>query len=161
MARVFLILGGNLGDRFKYLEEARTLIEKSIGLLCSCSSYYETEPWGFTHENPFLNQALEVSTNLNPLEILNCIQSVETSLGRIRGMERYRARTIDIDILFYDDLVINTPELTIPHAEISKRRFVLEPMAEIASNFVHPVINKTIRMLLSECQDTGKVKKIM
>jgi 2-amino-4-hydroxy-6-hydroxymethyldihydropteridine diphosphokinase len=160
MSKVFLMLGGNLGDRLKYLTEARFLIEKSIGRVISCSSYYETEPWGFVHENLFLNQAVELEANLHPDEILNYVKGIETTLERTRGSERYKARTIDIDILFWDDLVINTLELTIPHPEMAKRRFVLEPMAEIAPELVHPGLHKTIHQLLSECQDFCKVIKL-
>ena len=160
MPKVYLILGGNLGDRCKYLKEARGLIEKSIGKVVCCSSCYETEPWGFVHENLFLNQAVEVETSLSPFEILNSIKVIETSLGRIRGKERFNARTIDIDILFYDNLIINLPELIIPHPEMTNRRFVLSPLVEIAPDFVHPVLNKTIQQLLSECQDVCKVVKV-
>lgn len=157
MQTVYLILGGNLGDRYKYLQEARALIEQSIGPLVTCSSFYETEPWGFAHDNSFLNQAIEVETRLNPFEILNEIKVIETSLGRSRGNERYSARTIDIDILFFGDAVIDAPELTIPHPEMAGRRFVLDPMCEIAPDLLHPLLQKTMQQLLAECQDACKV----
>ncbi|HEY4786324.1 MAG TPA: 2-amino-4-hydroxy-6-hydroxymethyldihydropteridine diphosphokinase [Bacteroidales bacterium] len=155
---VILILGSNLGDRFKYLQEARLHIDETIGSPIIISSIYETEPWGFTHENLFLNQVIQVNTALGPFEVLDKIQKIETKLGRERGNERYTARTIDIDILFYDDLIINTPKLTIPHIEMSGRRFVLEPLAEIVPMMVHPVYLKTVRELLTECEDRCKVR---
>lgn len=153
MPKVYLMLGGNLGDRHKYLDDARALIETSIGPLASCSSLYETEPWGFVHDHSFLNQAVEVRTILNPFEILERIGVIEASLGRVRGAGRYGARTVDIDILFFDDAVVNQPELIIPHPELARRRFVLDPMDEIAPDLVHPVLKKTIRELLTECTD--------
>ena len=160
MASVYLILGGNLGDRFCYMEQARVSISERIGAIRKFSSFYETEPWGFSHDQLFLNQVFEVDTKLNPFEMLECINDIELNLGRVRNKDRYSSRTIDIDILFYDDLVIVTPALTIPHPEMTKRRFVLEPLAEIASEIVHPVLKKTIRQLLLDCEDLCKVYKV-
>lgn len=160
MSKVFLILGGNLGNRQNNLEQARLLIEQTIGVTITCSACYETEPWGFAHENAFLNQVLQVETTLAPLSVLKEIQKIEISLGRVRGNDRYNARTIDIDILFYDNLIVTLPDLTIPHLHIAKRRFVLEPLAEVASEFVHPVLNLTVSELLTACEDTCKIVKI-
>jgi 2-amino-4-hydroxy-6-hydroxymethyldihydropteridine diphosphokinase len=160
MARTFLILGGNLGNRNEYLEQARSLIRKEIGLICLQSSVYETEPWGFTDEKLFLNQVVEVFTKLDPFEVLAGIHSIENFMGRERGNARYAARNIDIDILLYNEMIVNTTELTIPHPEMIKRNFVLQPLAEIAPEVIHPVANKTIGELLAECRDTGKVRKV-
>ena len=160
MAKVYIILGGNLGDRMKNLELARNLIGDKIGPVVSCSSIYETEPWGFVSEKLFINQAVEIDTVLTPLEILQCIKMIEEELGRTRGVERYMERTIDIDILFYDYIVTETQELTIPHPEMAKRRFVLEPLAEIAPEMIHPVLKKLVKELLVECTDSCKVARI-
>ena len=160
MACVILILGSNLGNRHRYLEDARRLVESYIGIVNQNSSIYETEPWGFIDENLFLNQVMEIDTILDPLGVLNEIKKIELQLGRIRANERYGARTIDIDILFYNDLIINTPELIIPHPEMIKRRFVLEPLSEIVAPRIHPVYSKSIENLLSECQDICKVARV-
>lgn len=159
MARTFLILGGNVGNRYEYLEQARFLIETKIGFIRLKSSVYETEPWGFTDEKLFLNQVVEVCTLLNPFEVLVQIHSIETFLGRERGNERYVARTMDIDILLYSKMIINTPELTIPHPEMLKRNFVLTPLDEIAADVIHPVANQTIHELLASSMDQCKIRK--
>jgi 2-amino-4-hydroxy-6-hydroxymethyldihydropteridine diphosphokinase len=159
MPKVFLLLGGNLGDRFNNLEQSRNLIELSIGRILLSSSVYETEPWGFSDDHSFLNQAVEVETDLLPLAILECIKTIEEKLGRDRGKDRYMARTMDIDILFYGQLVLEMPELIIPHPEMVKRRFVLEPLAEIAPQLVHPKLEKPISQLLVDCEDVCLVKR--
>ena len=159
MATAYLILGSNIGDRQACIESAKRLISADAGAILSFSDMYETEPWGFVHENLFLNQVIAVETNLNPFELLAALKKIEISLGRIRHKERYTARTIDIDILFYDDVVISTPELTIPHAEIANRRFVLEPLAELAPEFIHPLLKMAVKELLAGCDDECGVRK--
>lgn len=160
MATVFLILGGNLGDRIAYLDFAKKSIIENAGNILSQSSVYETEPWGFEHENQFLNQVISLETILEPLTLLKKIKIIEKNLGRIKSKERYSARVIDIDILFYDRLIINSLTLTIPHPEIPNRRFVLEPLAELDADFVHPVLGLSVRTMLENCLDTGQVKRL-
>ena len=160
MSNAFLILGGNLGDRFDYLNRAKAAIEGSLGIIVQASSLYETEPWGFEHDQFFLNQVIKLETALQPAELLRLCKEIEISLGRKRGEERYSARTIDIDILLYNDLVLATPELTIPHPRMANRRFVLEPLAEIAPLLKHPLSQKTMNQLLAECDDTCEVTRL-
>lgn len=160
MAHTFLILGGNLGDRYSYMDKAKALIAERLGNIILASSFYETEPWGFSHEQLFLNQVIRIETSLLPSKLLDNIKEIEMSLGRMRDKDRYSARTIDVDILFYDDLIIASPDLIIPHPRIASRRFVLEPLAEIAPELIHPVYHKTIGQLLETCEDTCNVRKL-
>ena len=155
--RIFLLIGSNQGDRNVLINSAKQQIEKKIGTICSVSSIYETEPWGFNENLFFLNQAIEVLTGLSPDNLMNEIIKIEEILGRIRVPGSYQSRTIDIDILFYDELVIETEYLTIPHPRIQERRFVLTPMAEIAANFLHPVFKKKLKELLVNCKDDSLV----
>jgi len=160
--RAYLLLGSNISPRNDFLNSAKKLIEREIGAVEVCSSIYESEPWGFEAESSFLNEVLTVDTILSASDLLNEIQKIEKRLGRIRKSDvRYTSRTIDIDILFFDDAVISIPGLTIPHAQIPKRRFTLMPLAEIAPDLKHPVLHKSCRQLLEECKDCGKVWKVL
>ncbi|MHA4896107.1 2-amino-4-hydroxy-6-hydroxymethyldihydropteridine diphosphokinase [Pedobacter sp. PWIIR3] len=156
---VYLLLGSNLGNRKKLLTEAVRQIELRIGKVFSRSSYYETAAWGNTDQPAFLNIALGINTSLTPLSVLRQAMAIEEHLGRIR-LDKWGARLIDIDIIFYDDLFINSSELIIPHPEMAKRRFVLEPLNEIAPEFVHPIAQKSVSTLLAELTDQLEVSKI-
>lgn len=160
MAKIYLLLGGNLGDRIAYLKKAGKKITDSIGDLLCNSSVYETQPWGFSHETPFLNWLVVAGTALEPAEAMKTILDIERQLGRVREGVELKARTIDIDILFYDDRIIVEKDLVIPHPRLHKRRFALEPLAEVERGLVHPVFKKTIDRLLNECTDNLNVRKL-
>ena len=153
MARVALLLGGNQGDVKRTLQTAQQLVNSRVGAVLRCSHRYESEPWGFPAAERFSNQALEVSTDLTPHEVLAEVHRIERELGRNRAAEaveraatgqRYVSRPIDIDILLYDDEVISTPELTIPHPGIAEREFVLTPLCEVLRQRPHPVLGLTM-----------------
>ena len=150
--KVYFSLGSNLGDRVQLLEKALTLLNKEIGNLVSRSSFYETEPWGFSSNHPFLNACCLCETKLSPLEVLHRTQQIEKELGRKRKSKnkKYHDRPIDIDLLLCDDLTINTKELTIPHPFMQERRFVLEPLKEIAPDVIHPVLHISISKMLEQ-----------
>lgn len=159
MAEVFILLGGNVGDKCKIFTKTREMINDRIGNLTKSSSIYVTEPWGFDSEL-FWNQALVVETRLLPLEILDVAQSIETAMGRIKTSKYYEPRTMDIDLLFYDSLLLDTPRLTLPHPKIAERKFVLVPLNEITPERRHPVTGLTISELLISCTDLLKVEKL-
>jgi 2-amino-4-hydroxy-6-hydroxymethyldihydropteridine diphosphokinase len=159
MNKAYLLTGGNVGDRYLYMQQARTNIEHICGQLLQVSALYETAPWGKTDQADFLNQVLLVETKLSPQALLKAILYIEEKGGRIRT-EKYAPRTIDIDILFYNQMILEEPGLSIPHPRIAERRFVLEPLHEISPGFLHPVLEKTIHQLLVECTDELAVKKM-
>ena len=146
MAKVFLGLGTNLGDKRNNLLTAVTNIEEKIGKVTSLSSFYETEPWGFKSDNSFLNAALCVETSLEPVAILHIIKEIEVEMGRTQKSVNkvYSDRPIDIDILLYDDMIIKSDELTIPHPLMTERDFVMKPLVEIAGDTVHPILGKKL-----------------
>lgn len=147
---IYFSLGTNLGNKEQNLLLAVQNIEERIGKAISLSAFYTTAPWGFTSENTFLNAALCVETRLSPLEILKISQEIEREMGRTHKSVNgaYSDRVIDIDLLLYDDLILNTPELKLPHPLMQERDFVMRPLVEIAADVVHPVLNKTMRELL-------------
>ncbi|HNW94746.1 MAG TPA: 2-amino-4-hydroxy-6-hydroxymethyldihydropteridine diphosphokinase [Anaerolineaceae bacterium] len=157
MAVVFLGLGTNLGSRAENLSAAREQLAAQMRLL-RASSVYETEPWGFREQPAFLNQVVQAETDLSPLKLLRFLKRLEKQLGRTETF-RYGPRLIDMDILFYDRAVINTRRLQIPHPRLPERAFVLVPLAEIAPDFVHPVLERTMRELLRDCPDQESVRK--
>ena len=154
--KIHLLTGGNIGDRFDKLLKAKRLIHQNIGHVCQASSLYETEAWGKVDQEPYLNQALEVSTLLSPQEVLAEIFRIEKTLGRLRAC-KWEARSIDIDILFFEDEIIATDELKIPHPLLHRRHFVLIPMLEIAPYKIHPLLQKSIEELYCESRDKLEV----
>ena len=159
MRKVFLGLGSNLGDRGKNLDEARIRIEELIGKIITCSSVYQTEPWGFKSENDFLNMVICVETNLHPSGLLGRILMIESQMGRTRCDNQYSSREIDIDILLYENEIVDEIALKIPHPKLHERRFVLVPLCEIGSEIIHPVLNQSVESLLKSCKDKSKVRK--
>lgn len=157
---VFLLFGSNLGDREVNIRKALIKVRERAGETFIVSSLYETEPWGFLHDNPFLNQAVGLHAHASPHKLLREILAIEQESGRIREGKGYGARILDIDILFYGRDVINLNNLVIPHPRICERRFVLVPLDEIAPDFIHPVRNKSIRDLLKECEDRSWIRNL-
>jgi 2-amino-4-hydroxy-6-hydroxymethyldihydropteridine diphosphokinase len=148
----FFLLGSNLGNRAKQLTDASEKIAQLIGSIDKSSCVYQTAAWGKPDQADFLNQVLLVKSDLKPLEALALVQSVELEMGRQRTI-KWGERTIDIDILYVSDLVLHSPELEIPHPEIQNRKFTLVPLAEIAPDFVHPILKKSNADLLAICKD--------
>jgi len=159
MNEVFILLGGNLEDKSKIFEETRKLIGERIGLVIKQSAVYVTEPWGFDSEL-FWNQALIVITTLNPHEILLQTQLIEQLMGRVKTSDDYEARVMDIDLLFYNDLVLNTLDLILPHPKMGDRKFVLIPLNEIAPNKRHPVSGLKVEEMLRLCSDQLNVESL-
>ncbi len=152
----FLLLGANLGERAATLARAVSLIDQRVGRVVLQSGLYETAAWGVTDQPAFLNQVLMVETTLEPEAVLVQTQAIEQELGRVRH-DHWGARTIDIDLLYYDQLVWQSPTLTLPHPYLHQRRFTLVPLAEIAPHLMHPVLYKTTLALLNDCDDGGSV----
>ena len=153
MSRVYLSLGTNLENKTGNLLQAIVCISKKIGILSAFSSIYETKPWGYESANDFLNMAVCVETFLPPEEILTITKSIEKSIGREeKTVNSYRDRLIDIDIIAYDDLILDSGNLQLPHPLFHERRFVLEPMNEIAPDFIHPVLHKKVSELFEELE---------
>ncbi|HZE82859.1 MAG TPA: 2-amino-4-hydroxy-6-hydroxymethyldihydropteridine diphosphokinase [Puia sp.] len=155
----YLLIGGNEGDREAWLENARENIAEAAGPVLLRSSLYETAAWGKTDQADFLNQALQIGTSLDALALMDTLLKIEEKMGR-RRVEKWGARRIDIDILFFNEEIIRLPQLVVPHPEIQNRRFALAPMEEIAPLYIHPLLRKSIRVLLAECPDKLDVKKI-
>ena len=159
MNKVYLLTGGNIGNRLDNLRIARLLLEQYCGEIIQQSSVYQTVAWGFKDQPDFYNQVLCITTALQPEIIMNTLLMIEEKMGRKRDI-KMGPRTIDLDILFFNDEIINKPNLIIPHERLHERRFVLVPLSEIAPDFIHPVFNKTVLVLLKECTDGLNVNKI-
>jgi 2-amino-4-hydroxy-6-hydroxymethyldihydropteridine diphosphokinase len=159
MSVSYLMLGSNAGDRIDNLNKCAGMIDADAGRITSVSPVYESEPWGFEHPDWFLNQAVEIETVYSPEELLSRLQDIEEKLGRIRSKSEYEARTIDVDILFYGTQIVDTATLVIPHPRIAERMFVLEPLAGLIPEFVHPVLNRTVKYLKEHCRDSLAVRK--
>ena len=147
MPLAYLSLGSNLGNREENLWEAIKLLARSTGEIIQKSAVYEYKPWGFDSENLFLNMAVGLKSNLEPFDLLRAIKEIETRMGREPATDGYCDRPVDIDIIFYDDLILETDGLIIPHPLMHKRKFVLEPLAEIAPDKEHMHIGKTVKEL--------------
>jgi len=157
MAEVYFSLGSNEGNRISSLVSATKLIQKRIGKVIQYSSVVESEPWGFNSETAFYNMVLLVETELTPHQLLTKVIGVETYLGRIRHGKGYTNRIIDIDILFYDEEEINDMNLQIPHPLMQRRKFVLQPLAEIAPGLIHPILKISVAELLFRLNEPGSI----
>jgi len=154
----YLLLGSNLDNRSALLERAKEAISSRIGNVIRESSVYESEPWGFQSEHRFLNQVIRIETKYRPIQVLEEILRIEKKLGRHRADDQgYTSRSIDIDILFYNDEIISEDKLTIPHPKIPERMFTLLPLSEIDRSMIHPGSRKSISDLMRECPDTLNV----
>ncbi|MBT0810941.1 2-amino-4-hydroxy-6-hydroxymethyldihydropteridine diphosphokinase [Litoribacter ruber] len=158
MSQVVLLLGGNIGDRLKYLSRANSEIQKVFSIK-KLSAVYKTAPWGTDSQQAYLNQAMVVDTDMPAQEVLEVILGIEQKLDRVRE-QKWGDRTMDIDLIYYEDLVIQSENLTIPHPLMQDRRFVLIPLVEILPDFVHPVFGKSTRKLLEECLDRSEVSQL-
>lgn len=159
MKGIYLLLGSNQGDRMGVLKLAAEHIHSMTGKVMRHSSVYCTAPWGYSDQPDFYNQVLEVESDLSPVDLLNSVEQIMKMLGRVRKF-RWGERIIDIDILYYGDLILEKPDLIIPHPRIQDRRFALVPLCELASELVHPVLKCDQQTLLDNCVDELKVQKL-
>lgn len=157
---IYLCIGGNLGEREANLEEAIEFIDFNFGDVMGVSSIYESEPWGMTDVPNFLNQVIHIQSELTDKELLVEIADLEEFFGRERSSKGYVSREMDIDVLFIDQEIISTESLQVPHPRMSERRFVLEPLAEIAPEFIHPELKQSVESMLKACSDKGKVTRL-
>lgn len=155
----YLCLGGNLGDRESSIQMAISKIKQEVGGVSAISRIYETEAWGVTNQNAYLNMCLELKTEFSAELLITALLKIEHDLGRERNLyHTYEPRTIDIDILFYNDVILEYNHLTVPHPRLHLRKFVLIPLNDVASDFIHPIFQKKISDLLIECSDISEVK---
>lgn len=160
MHKVFLGIGGNLGKKPENFKKVHRFIHNDLGEIVNSSSVYETPPWGFEANESFWNQVLEIDTNYSPSQLLGKIHEIEHRFGRKRNTKKYSSRQMDIDILYYDDIFMETENLVIPHPLMQKRKFVLVPLAEIAPQLQHPLLRLTTLQMLENCRDQSVIKKI-
>ena len=162
MNTAYLLLGGNMGDRVSVIAKAVEFIHASCGNVVKKSSLFESAPWGFDDKKQFINQVIMIETTMCAEDLLQNVLNIELLLGRVRNKtNNYSSRNIDIDILFFNDEVINEHKLKIPHPLLQERKFTLLPLNEIASDLHHPIFNKTIKELLTECKDPLGVSKFI
>ena len=159
MNKAFLLTGSNLGDRRAFLQQAVQMVEERCGKVVNQSAIYETAAWGYTNQPSFYNQALELETKFTAEQLMTALLDIEKTMGRIR-LEKLGPRVIDLDILLFNDDIMNSPLVTVPHPHLIERRFALTALDEIAGNLVHPVTHTTIQQLLIQCSDTLDVYKI-
>jgi 2-amino-4-hydroxy-6-hydroxymethyldihydropteridine diphosphokinase len=160
MNSVYLILGGNQGSVKENINSTCKMIQQNAGKIVETSRLYQSEPWGFKSRELFINQVICIHTRLEPEELLDNLLRIEQLAGRIRNAAGYASRKMDIDILFFNDLIFNHERLIIPHPRLHLRKFVLLPMFELAPGFIHPVFNQTIAQLLDECPDESNVVEL-
>ncbi|OQX98670.1 MAG: 2-amino-4-hydroxy-6-hydroxymethyldihydropteridine diphosphokinase [Bacteroidetes bacterium 4572_128] len=159
MKKIYILLGGNLGDRAYFLRKSIKEISQKIGKILKKSSIYESKSWGFSSEKNFLNQVILINSNLSPYKLLECSKKIEKKLGRIKKSKDkiYENRTIDIDILFYENEIINDENLQIPHKLLHKRKFTILPLCEIAPKLYHPLLKKNIENILKDCKSNEEI----
>ncbi len=161
MVRALILIGGNGAATPRLMQAAIEQMSQLAGKVVRQSSLYESTAWGFEAEQNFINQVLEVLTDLEPLDLLHVLLGIEKDLGRKRNaLSGYSSRGIDIDILFLDDMVIDTEELSVPHPRLHQRRFTLMPLSDQWPDWVHPTIGLSVYELLSRCSDNGFVKRL-
>ncbi len=159
--RVILLIGGNLGNRRELIHEAKILISENKHKIIQESSLYESEPWGFSHAQDFINQVIEINSASDPKTLMVENQLIEKTLGRkTKTRKGYEGRTMDIDILFFNDEIIQSTDLIIPHPKLHERKFTLLPLVEKWAGLIHPVFNKDMSTLFKECKDEGRVNRI-
>lgn len=157
---VYLCLGTNLGDKQSNLDLAIAHITDQCGEVKRESAVYKSPAWGYESKNEYFNQCLKIETHLTPNQLIDIMLLIEREMGRPDASITYADRMIDIDVLFFDDMVINKDKLVVPHARIAERRFVLAPMTELAPGLIHPLLGKTVKVLLDDCKDKGNVVRI-
>jgi 2-amino-4-hydroxy-6-hydroxymethyldihydropteridine diphosphokinase len=157
---IYLCIGGNLGNREENLEETRDFIMFNIGDILAESPIYQSPAWGMEGAPDFLNQVLHVESTLTLTQLMDEIAELEEFYGRERSAEGYKSREMDVDVLFYNDEIVEEEGITVPHPRMHMRRFVLKPLSDIAGEFMHPVLKKTVTQLLAACEDTAEVKAV-
>lgn len=153
----YIALGANHPDKLEKITTALRLIDYHIGKVITASDLYTTEPWGESNQDAFLNQCIRIATNRKPKKLISECQKIEQYLGK-KKISKYGPRSIDIDILFIDQLIIEEDNLIVPHPKLHERNFVLIPLAQIAPDFIHPIFNKSVELMLEQCSDQGKVE---
>ncbi len=155
--KAYIAVGSNMGDKLAYCQTGIAQLEKNgTSLVTACSRFYRTEPVDYTDQDWFVNAVIRISTALNPCELLTELNTIEHSAGRIRTDQRFGPRTLDMDIVFYDDVIMDSPELILPHPRMHQRRFVLQPICDIDAASVHPLFRKTVSALLAELEKIGQ-----